>query len=217
MIQCINYCLIFRLYIFVSGLFDYEMEKVNFNIVIVKNYNLFIFKIFEIVFVLGCVGLGMIGIIRIGVVIYNFLVGDLFNVVEGVFFEVFDKCDGYVSLDGVYYYYKIFESCMYKGEVEEFIGVVLDGFFIYGLRVSELQNVMELELDKCYGKVVNGSYRYYVMDKFLYYLGCFKGCVVNLNIMIQYNCFLNNICKFKYVLMYFFVKFSFLVESIFQY
>eukprot|EP00105_Crassostrea_gigas_P031229 XP_011453859.1 PREDICTED: uncharacterized protein LOC105346835 [Crassostrea gigas] len=179
-------------YISASGLPDHETEKVNPNTATAKNYNLSIPKTPEIVPVPGCVGLGMIGITRTGVAIYNPLAGDLSNAVEGASPEVFDKCDGHASPDGAYHYHKIPESCMYKGDVEEFIGVALDGFPIYGPRVSESQNVTESELDKCHGKVVNGSYRYYVTDKFPYYLGCFKGRVVNPNTMTQYNCSSNN-------------------------
>lgn len=186
----------------------------NPNTATAKNYNLSIPKTPEIVPVPGCVGLGMIGITRTGVAIYNPLAGDLSNAVEGASPELFDKCDGHASPDGAYHYHKIPESCMYKGDVEEFIGVALDGFPIYGPRVSESQNVTESELDKCHGKVVNGSYRYYVTDKFPYYLGCFKGRVVNPNTMTQYNCSSNNTRKFKYASMHSFAKLSSPAESI---
>lgn len=182
-------------YISASGLPDHETERVNPNNATAQNYNVSIPKVPEIVSVPGCVGLGMIGITRTGVAIYNPLAGDLSNAVEGASPEVFDKCDGHASPDGAYHYHKIPESCMYKGEIDEFIGVALDGFPIYGPRVSESQNVTESELDKCHGKVVNGSYRYYVTDKFPYYLGCFKGRVVNPNTMTQYNCSSNNTRK----------------------
>ena len=142
----------------------------------------------EIVSVPGCVGLGMIGITRTGVAIYNPLAGDLSNAVEGASPEVFDKCDGHASPGGAYHYHKIPESCLYRGDVDEFIGVALDGFPIYGPRISETENVTEAELDKCHGKFVNGSYRYYVTDRFPYYLGCFKGRVVNTGTLTQNNC-----------------------------
>lgn len=182
------YLTLSRFYIVASGLPDHETERVNPNNASNQNYNVSILKDPEIVSVPGCVGLGMIGITRTGVAIYNPLAGDLSNAVEGASPEVFDKCDGHASPGGAYHYHKIPESCLYRGDVDEFIGVALDGFPIYGPRISETENVTEAELDKCHGKFVNGSYRYYVTDMFPYYLGCFKGRVVNPGTLTQNNC-----------------------------
>ncbi|XP_062584028.1 uncharacterized protein LOC134245791 [Saccostrea cucullata] len=178
-------------FISASGLPDHETQRVNPNTPTAQNYNITILKNPQIEQVPGCVGLGMIGITRTGVAIYNPLAGELTNAVEGSSPETFDQCDGHASPNGAYHYHKIPDSCMYKGEIDEFIGVALDGFPIYGPRVGQTKNISEAELDKCHGKFVNGSYRYYVTERFPYYLGCFKGRVVNQGTITSYNCTTN--------------------------
>lgn len=179
---------IFRFFISASGLPDHETERVNPNSATAQNYNISILKTPEVVAVPGCVGMGMIGITRTGVAIYNPLAGGYTNAVEGSSPEVFDSCDGHASPNGAYHYHKIPDSCLYRGEVDEFIGVALDGFPIYGPRIGESQNISESDLDKCHGKFVNGNYRYYVTNKFPYFLGCFRGRVINEGTITQYNC-----------------------------
>jgi hypothetical protein len=58
---------------------------------------------------------------RTGVAIFNPLNADAENAVDGSTQEVFDTCDGHAAPGGAYHYHKIPDSCLYKGEVDEFI------------------------------------------------------------------------------------------------
>ncbi|KAJ8313537.1 hypothetical protein KUTeg_008098 [Tegillarca granosa] len=120
------------------------------------------------------------------------------NAVEGATAEVVDSCDGHTDESGVYHYHKLPKSCLYRHEVDEFIGVALDGYPIYGPMVSagwinqgglaQGGNVTSAHLDKCHGTTVNGNYRYYMTTEFPYILGCFKGTVIFRNKSVTYNC-----------------------------
>ncbi|KAK3096180.1 hypothetical protein FSP39_024106 [Pinctada imbricata] len=171
-----------------SGLPDHETQTFNNNYPTAQNYMVTIPQTPTHAAIPGCLSLGMIGITRTGVAIYNPLTGGLDNAVEGPTQEQFDSCDGHASPNGAYHYHKLPDSCLYRGEVDEFIGVALDGFPIYGPRISASQNISEDELDKCHGKFVNGRYRYYVTQGFPYFMGCFKGVVINQRTVTQYNC-----------------------------
>lgn len=131
----------------------------------------------------GCLPKNMIGITRTGVAIYNPLTRDNFNAVEGQDREIFDTCGGHPNLHGAYHYHKIPDSCLYKGEIDEFIGVALDGFPIYGPRASDVDHLItSADLDKCHGREVNGAYRYHATTTWPYFLGCYKGVVKGRNI-----------------------------------
>ena len=131
----------------------------------------------------------MIGITRTGVAIYNPLTGDLLNAVEGSNQETFDSCDGHSSPNGAYHYHKIPDSCLYKGEEDEFIGVALDGYPIYGPNVSDSDHILtSADLDECHGRVINGTYRYHATSTWPYFMGCFKGVVMQDLINLAYTC-----------------------------
>lgn len=72
----------------------------------------------------GCLFMGKIGFVKIGVVLFNLLIVESYNVVEGSNVEIFDSCDGYVINRGEYYYYKIFYNCLYSKGVDEFLGII---------------------------------------------------------------------------------------------
>ncbi|KAK3094850.1 hypothetical protein FSP39_007021 [Pinctada imbricata] len=174
-----------------SGIPDHETQTFNNNYPTAQNYVITIPKTPTHATVTGCLSLGAIGITRTGVAIYNPLTGGLDNAVEGATQEQFDSCDGHASPGGAYHYHKLPDSCLYRGEVDEFIGVAVDGFPIYGPRISETDEISEDELDICHGKYVNGAYRYYVTKIFPYFMGCFKGVVINERTVTQYDCSAN--------------------------
>ncbi|OPL32694.1 hypothetical protein AM593_10840, partial [Mytilus galloprovincialis] len=81
------------------------------------------------------------------------------------------------------------DSCLYKGEVDEFIGVALDGFPIYGPNASDFNILLtSTDLDECHGREVNGAYRYHATETWPYFLGCFKGVVLENLPGLHYNC-----------------------------
>ncbi|XP_052076500.1 uncharacterized protein LOC127714481 [Mytilus californianus] len=176
--------------IYASGIPDHPWEKVNPNDATDQNYNISIPKIPRYNNgAHGCVPMGMIGITRTGVAIFNPLNVDLENAVEGQTQETFDSCDGHPTNTGSYHYHKIPDSCLYKGEIDEFIGVALDGFPIYGPNASDVNSLLtSTDLDECHGREVNGAYRYHATETWPYFLGCFKGVILENLPGLQYNC-----------------------------
>ena len=137
--------------------------------------------------------MGIIGITRTGVAIFNPLTAQSENAVSGPAAETFDSCDGHSDNRGRYHYHKIPDSCLYRGDVDEFIGVALDGYPIYGPRVSYQSALLTSnDLDNCHGTNRSGRYRYHVTHEFPYFLGCFKGTVMNNGLTqigtVTYNC-----------------------------
>lgn len=173
-----------------SGIPDHATQSVNPNSASNQNYNVSIPRTpTDNIGLHGCLPLGMIGITRTGVAIYNPLTGDLLNAVEGSNQETFDTCDGHSSPNGAYHYHKIPDSCLYRGEEDEFIGVALDGYPIYGPNVSDSDHILtSTDLDECHGRVINGKYRYHATTTWPYFMGCFKGVVMQDLINLAYTC-----------------------------
>lgn len=88
-------------------------------------------------------------------------------------------------LKGVYVYVGMFYSffLFYLKYEFIFLGVVLDGYFIYGFLVFWYNgggsNLMIFDFDKCYGLNSSGSYCYYMIYDWFYILSCFKGKVID--------------------------------------
>lgn len=79
---------------------------------------------------------------------------------------------------GVYHYHQT-PDCLYDNTNDEFIGVALDGFPIYGIKNSTGQEMTSKDLDQCHGHVYNGEYRYRLTRDYPYIMGCFKGTRAN--------------------------------------
>ena len=129
----------------------------------------------------GCLPMGIIGFATNGVAIFNPYTADGYNAVEGDNRERFDLCDGHPTNQGRYHYHKRPVSCLVPsamtsqtGESEVLIGVALDGFPMYTTTSGE-----QTDLDVCNGKTVNGTYRYYTTTDFPYFMGCYRGEVVD--------------------------------------
>ncbi|XP_060063950.1 uncharacterized protein LOC132544384 [Ylistrum balloti] len=172
-----------RYMIMASGEPDHQWEMVNPNRPTHQNYNIPIPKHPTIEAVPGCLSLGMIGIARTGVALYNPLDGQNQNAVEGPGAEILDSCDGHASQNGAYHYHKLPFNCLYEGQIDEFMGVAADGYAIYGPKVQEngiVKNLTSADLDKCHGRIgSDGRYRYHMTFTFPYILGCFRGTVLH--------------------------------------
>lgn len=194
----VNTSLSDRFVFYASGMPDHDWEMVNTYTPTVQNYVIEIPRNPQQSQIPGCLPMGIIGLTRTGVALYNPLNVQDQNAVEGATAEVVDSCDGHTDESGVYHYHKLPKSCLYRHEVDEFIGVALDGYPIYGPMVSagwinqgglaQGGNVTSAHLDKCHGTTVNGNYRYYMTTEFPYILGCFKGTVIFRNKSVTYNC-----------------------------
>ena len=134
--------------------------------------------------------MGLIAVSRTGVAMFNPLTSSNNNAVEGSDAETFDNCDGHADPHGRYHYHKYPSSCMADGSVDEFIGVAMDGYPIYGPNATwkSAGKVVTADLDRCHGKIVNGAYRYYVTEDWPYFLACFRGKVMDSSIKTSYNC-----------------------------
>lgn len=75
------------------------------------------------------------------------------------------------------YYYIVCSECVGSlDEVDEFIGIALDGHPIYGPKASDKTHLLNsTDLDLCHGRYVNGNYRYHITVDFPYVIGCYIG------------------------------------------
>ncbi|XP_019613981.1 PREDICTED: uncharacterized protein LOC109461943, partial [Branchiostoma belcheri] len=64
----------------------------------------------------------------------------------------------------------------------DIVGVAFDGFPIYGPRTEDGVTLTSADLDECHGRLVDGRYRYHVTADFPYFLGCFKGVVMDVKV-----------------------------------
>ena len=131
----------------------------------------------------GCLPMGTIGLAVNGVALFNPYTALGQNAVTGEHQEIFDECEGHPQMQGTYHYHQI-SSCVHNYlfnnsvEIEKLFGVALDGYPIYVTRDGT-----QTGLDACNGKTVNGGYRYYATYEFPYLLGCFKGEVIDENLI----------------------------------
>ncbi|XP_069139626.1 uncharacterized protein [Argopecten irradians] len=168
--------------IMASGQPDHDWEVVNPNTPVDQNYNIPIPKTPTNESTPGCLALGIIGITRTGVALYNPLDAQSENAVEGPGAEVLDSCDGHADPRGVYHYHDLPFNCLYRGDVDEFMGVAMDGYPIYGPKVNDsgvIKTLTSADLDKCHGRfTADGRYRYHMTFTFPYILGCFWGSIL---------------------------------------
>lgn len=94
------------------------------------------------------IGLGVIGIVVIGVFIFNDLEG--FNrFLEEMIVEIFDYVGVYNGFLGYYYYiefYDVLENMVFFYDDEKLVGIMVDGFLIYGRR--EMDGLYFIDLDE---------------------------------------------------------------------
>jgi hypothetical protein len=101
----------------------------------------------------------------------------------------FDDCNGHPLQDGSNYHYHGIPKCItakidVAGEHSRVIGVLRDGFLVYGNNGDKGVPVTNADLDKCSGhegptpEFPNGIYHYHLTDdKAPYSIDCYKGTV----------------------------------------
>lgn len=132
----------------------------------------------------SCTGLGPIGILNDGVVLFNAL--DAAGR-DAVAHEVQDACNGHPDGSNEYHYHEI-PSCILKNAKASstLVGYALDGYGIYVERNSKGQLPTNANLDACHGRTSpvmwNGKltdiYHYDATLEYPYTIGCFHATPV---------------------------------------
>ena len=134
----------------------------------------------------SCVPMGVIGVMRSGVVLFNALDA---QGRDAVAHEIQDKCNGHPERDGHYHYHnlsKCIEETNGKGH-SELVGYALDGFGIFGVFGENGKELTNADLDKCHGHTHDimwdgkriSLYHYHATREFPYTVGCFVGKAVS--------------------------------------
>ncbi len=129
----------------------------------------------------GCLGLGPIGILNDGVVLFNALDA---SGRDAVAHEVQDACNGHPDGSNEYHYHEI-PACILnqaKGS-STLVGYALDGYGIYVERDANGNLPTNADLDQCHGRTSpvmwNGKltniYHYDATLEYPYTIGCFHG------------------------------------------
>ncbi len=133
----------------------------------------------------SCLGLGMIGVMRNGVALFDALDG---GGNDAAAHEVQDSCSGHPQQSGVYHYHSL-PACLGSGKAgrpSKLIGWALDGFPIYGPRGRGGRYLSNADLDACHGATSKVSYlgkrrriyHYVANYEYPYTLGCYRGTPV---------------------------------------
>lgn len=129
----------------------------------------------------SCLGMGAIGVMLTGAVLYNALDGEGRDAAAH---EELDSCNGHPDQSGVYHYHA-YSPCFSDPGTghSNLLGYAKDGFGIYGLRGENGTIVTDGDLDACHGHTHaitwNGTtvtmYHYHFTYEYPYSLGCFTG------------------------------------------
>lgn len=135
----------------------------------------------------SCTGMGPIGVMTNGVVIFNAL--DATGRDAGAH-EVQDSCDGHPQMSGIYHYHD-YSTCLdtaatKKAGSSTLVGYAFDGYGIYVERDVSGNLPTDANLDACHGRTSkvlwNGKetvvYHYDVTLEYPYLVGCFHGTPV---------------------------------------
>lgn len=134
----------------------------------------------------SCTGLGAIGVLFTGARLFNALDADGRDAVAH---EVQDSCGGHPQSIGSYHYHDV-SKCINQtsgGNTHSpQVGVIADGFGLYGNQGEGGKALTNADLDACHGHVhaieVNGQmreqYHYHATKEYPYTVGCFKGTPV---------------------------------------
>lgn len=132
----------------------------------------------------SCVPMGMIGITRIGVSIYNALDG---MGRDAGAHEIQDRCNGHPERQGQYHFHN-WSECLpdvsgAEGKHSDLVGYMIDGFGLYGLRGEGGKLLTNRDLDECHGHshtvLWDGEmiemYHYHFTYEYPYTAGCLRG------------------------------------------
>ncbi len=130
--------------------------------------------------------LGPIGVATNGVVFFNQYAGRTATgwVPLDQEIETFDRFNGHPQQQGAYHYH-LEPTYLTESDPSTLIGVMLDGFPIYGPYDADLS--VPSDLDACNGhehvtaEFPNGIYHYHATPEPPYLIGCFKGTAGTLN------------------------------------
>jgi hypothetical protein len=134
----------------------------------------------------SCLSLGAIGVLFTGGRLFNALDADGRDAVAH---EVQDSCGGHPQSIGSYHYHDV-SKCVNQSsgssQHSPQVGVIADGFGLYGNQGEGGQALTNADLDECHGHVhsitVNGQtrvqYHYHATREYPYTVGCFKGTPV---------------------------------------
>uniref|UniRef100_UPI0019397578 uncharacterized protein LOC120331156 n=1 Tax=Styela clava TaxID=7725 RepID=UPI0019397578 len=132
----------------------------------------------------SCTPMGPIGMAVNGVAIFNPYTSECCDAGMEEF-DLLDQCHGHPSPRNAYHYH-IAPICLGNicANPSQILGVAFDGFPIYGPFDEDGNFLTRAELDECGGmETRNGEYRYHVTDEFPYIIGCFKGDVIDENVL----------------------------------
>jgi hypothetical protein len=129
----------------------------------------------------SCVGLGAVGVMLTGSVIYNALDA---TGRDAVAHETQDACQGHPDPSGRYHYHSL-STCAKDSSSgpSKLLGYALDGFGIYGPRDSSGRALTNEDLDECHGTTsevvwrgtLTTMYHYVATYEYPYTIGCFRG------------------------------------------
>ena len=128
-----------------------------------------------------CLGLGIIGVLRDGVVLFNALDA---QGRDAVAHEIQDACNGHPEITNVYHHHSV-SACLLRTPANSavLVGYALDGFGIYVERDGAGNLPTNADLDACHGRVSAVRwddtdvtiYHYVASQEYPYTLGCFRG------------------------------------------
>jgi YHYH protein len=137
----------------------------------------------------SCLGLGAIGVLFTGARLFNALDADGRDAVAH---EVQDSCGGHPQSIGSYHYHDV-SKCINQSnggnQHSPQVGVIADGFGLYGNQGEGGKALTNADLDECHGHVhavaMNGQtreqYHYHATQEYPYTVGCFKGTPVSIH------------------------------------
>jgi hypothetical protein len=134
-----------------------------------------------------CTDLGVIGVAKNGVVLFNGLDG---MGRDAAAYEIQDACDGHPERTGEYHYHNLsrcLEDDVEANEHSELLGYIIDGFGIYGIKGESGELMKNDNLDECHGHSHEiewdgqnkDMYHYHMTHEYPYTIGCFKGTPVS--------------------------------------
>ena len=86
-----------------------------------------------------------------------------------------DDCGGHLDHKGRYHYHTLPLCIFNPNATDQFLGVAMDGYPIYGPIDDNGDEIKSKDLDLCHGRLENGFYVYRMTYDFPYILGCYHG------------------------------------------
>lgn len=132
----------------------------------------------------SCVGMGAIGIMLTGAVLFNGFDAAGHDANAN---EMQDACAGHPQSSGMYHYHRLSPCATDTSSGHSaLMGYALDGFGIYGPNGSDGKALTDADLDECHGHTHTitwdgaqvSMYHYHATAEFPYTIGCYRGTPV---------------------------------------